>query len=80
MPFSGKETDLDEERRLFYVGMTRAMSKLIFIIPKKRKQFGTLINSENSRFINDINKNHIERIEVKFDPKQVKDKDQLTLF
>jgi DNA helicase-2/ATP-dependent DNA helicase PcrA len=46
--------DLEEERRLFYVGMTRARIKLVLSYAITRYRFGRLKSCEPSRFINDI--------------------------
>jgi DNA helicase-2/ATP-dependent DNA helicase PcrA len=43
-------SDLEEERRLFYVAVTRAESKLHISYATSRFKFGTLINCEPSRF------------------------------
>jgi superfamily I DNA/RNA helicase len=50
----GEEFDLEEERRLFYVGMTRARQKLILTHAKTRFLFGQRQENEPSRFVNDI--------------------------
>ncbi len=50
----GKVFDADEERRLFYVGMTRAQHKLILTHAKTRFLFGQRQHPEPSRFLNDI--------------------------
>jgi DNA helicase-2/ATP-dependent DNA helicase PcrA len=50
----GKETDIEEERRLFYVGMTRAEGKLIISYAKRRFLFGQAIENPPSRFVGDI--------------------------
>ncbi|PIE32740.1 hypothetical protein CSA56_14225 [candidate division KSB3 bacterium] len=50
----GKPFDLDEERRLFYVGMTRAREKLILMHAKRRFLFGQTQHNAPSRFLNDI--------------------------
>ncbi len=51
---SGEETDIAEERRLFYVGMTRARKKLILTHTKHRFLFGQSMENDQSRFVNDI--------------------------
>ncbi len=80
MTFLKKDFDIEEERRLFYVAVTRAKEKLIMITPKKIKEYGRIIKTEKSRFIQDISHGLLNIKEVKFDPKMEKDKDQLTLF
>ena len=50
----GKIFDLEEERRLFYVGMTRAQHKLILTHAKSRFLFGQKQQNEPSRFLSDI--------------------------
>jgi len=50
----GGETDIDEERRLFYVAMTRAKERLFFTWAKKRRIYGTAIARELSPFVRDI--------------------------
>ncbi|MEL6536831.1 MAG: 3'-5' exonuclease, partial [Bacteroidota bacterium] len=46
--------DLEEERRLFYVAITRAMKKLYLTYALTRYRFGRLKNCEPSRFIEEI--------------------------
>jgi len=46
--------DLEEERRLFYVAITRAQKRLILSYALTRYRFGRLKNCEPSRFIDDI--------------------------
>lgn len=46
--------ELEEERRLFYVAVTRAISKLIISYSLSRYKWGTLTNSIPSRFISEI--------------------------
>ena len=51
---SDRSDDLEEERRLCYVGMTRAMEKLYMTAAKVRKLFGRSIERNLSRFILDL--------------------------
>lgn len=46
--------DIEEERRLAYVGITRARRGLIFTLTKKRKQFGEIVPSTPSRFLEEL--------------------------
>ena len=45
------EGNVEEERRLAYVGITRAQRELIFSLAKERRQFGEVISPEPSRFL-----------------------------
>jgi ATP-dependent DNA helicase Rep len=45
---------LEEERRLAYVGITRAQQNLTFTLTKKRKRYGEWVDSEPSRFLAEI--------------------------
>jgi ATP-dependent DNA helicase Rep len=45
------EDNIDEERRLAYVGITRAQIELSFVLCKERRQFGSTMNPEPSRFL-----------------------------
>nr|WP_321272545.1 DNA helicase Rep [uncultured Tolumonas sp.] len=45
------EDNIDEERRLAYVGITRAQTELSFVLCKERRQFGSTMNPEPSRFL-----------------------------
>jgi len=53
-------SDLEEERRLFYVAVTRAESKLIISYATSRFKFGTLISCEPSRFLDEIDAQYLE--------------------
>jgi DNA helicase-2/ATP-dependent DNA helicase PcrA len=53
-------SDLEEERRLFYVAVTRAESKLTISYATSRFKFGTLINCEPSRFLDEIDAQYLE--------------------
>jgi DNA helicase II / ATP-dependent DNA helicase PcrA len=47
--------DLEEERRLFYVAITRAEKKLTLSYALSRYRYGTLHSCEPSRFLDEIN-------------------------
>ena len=53
--------DLEEERRLFYVALTRAETKLILSYAESRYRWGNMTLSEPSRFIDEIDPSLIER-------------------
>jgi len=46
--------DMEEERRLFYVGITRAMKQLTLSYARTRNKFGQFSVNEPSRFIREI--------------------------
>lgn len=52
--FDDSEDDLEEERRLAYVGMTRAMEELLLSWAESRYNFGGRSYNTPSRFISDI--------------------------
>ncbi len=45
------EDNIDEERRLAYVGITRAQRELSFVLCKERRQYGESVRPEPSRFL-----------------------------
>ena len=51
---SVEEDNIEEERRLAYVGITRAQQTLSMTMALKRRQFGETINCEPSRFIAEL--------------------------
>ncbi|WP_305373682.1 DNA helicase Rep [Photobacterium leiognathi] len=54
------EDNVDEERRLAYVGITRAQRELTFTLCKERRQFGELIKPEPSRFLYELPQDDLE--------------------
>jgi DNA helicase-2/ATP-dependent DNA helicase PcrA len=48
------EAKIEEERRLFYVGSTRAMDALECSYAERRFRFGSIVPSEPSRFLSDV--------------------------
>ncbi len=59
---SEDEDELEEERRLFYVGMTRAESRLFLTSAARRRVFGEYQSTEPSRFIDEVPGELVERI------------------
>jgi DNA helicase-2/ATP-dependent DNA helicase PcrA len=53
--------ELEEERRLFYVVITRAKQKLWITYANSRYRFGSLIQNEPSRFIGEIPEQYLDR-------------------
>ena len=56
------EEELEEERRLCYVGMTRARARLVLTGAARRRIFGEYQSSEPSRFIDEVPPQLLERI------------------
>ena len=57
------KTDQEEERRLFYVALTRAESKLFLTYAHMRTIFGQQKVNRPSSFLDDISKEHVEAAE-----------------
>jgi ATP-dependent DNA helicase Rep len=58
-----EEDSIEEERRLAYVGITRARSTLTFTLAKRRKRFGEWVRTEPSRFLAELPDDALERDE-----------------
>ena len=56
---------LEEERRLCYVGMTRACEKLVVTYAEKRRMYGDEIYPVPSRFIKEMPKKFMQQIRMK---------------
>lgn len=61
--------DLEEERRLFYVAITRAEKKLFLSYATSRYKWGSLHNCEPSRFLDELDPQYLD---LDFSPKQQK--------
>jgi ATP-dependent DNA helicase Rep len=48
------DTAIEEERRLAYVGITRAKKSLAFCYALRRKRYGEVVTCEPSRFLNEL--------------------------
>jgi DNA helicase-2/ATP-dependent DNA helicase PcrA len=59
---SEDEDELEEERRLFYVGMTRAEQRLFLTSAARRRVFGEYQATEPSRFVDEVPSELVERI------------------
>ncbi len=55
-------TDIDEERRLFYVGVTRAQERLYLCRPRRREMRGKAIELHQSRFLEGLPEAMMEKI------------------
>ena len=53
--------ELEEERRLFYVVITRAKKKLWITYANTRYKFGSLVQNEPSRFIDELPEEYLDR-------------------
>ncbi|MGY8869253.1 MAG: DNA helicase Rep [Pseudomonadales bacterium] len=52
--------DIEEERRLAYVGVTRAKRTLTITLARQRKQFGELLDCAPSRFLDELPQEDLE--------------------
>jgi len=67
---SSTREELEEERRLFYVALTRAEKQVFFSYAVSRFQWGKITDAEPSRFLSEIDDKYVEMInpvtELKF--------------
>ena len=63
---SDDEADLEEERRLCYVGITRAQRRLVLTSAARRRVFGDYQSTDPSRFIDEIPAELLEEIPSTF--------------
>lgn len=66
-----EENGLEEERRLCYVGITRAKEILYLTNAKRRMLYGRESNNLPSRFIDEIDSKYIERLDTMKDETQI---------
>ena len=57
----GEPEEMEEERRLCYVAMTRAKRQLYFVQARSRMLFGKTTANKSSRFIEEISPDNVER-------------------
>ncbi len=78
--FKNQKSDFEEEKRLLYVGMTRAEEFLILSHAKKRVIFGREYNLERSPYLEPIENKLIEFSKPEYKNKLTKEDPQLKLF
>lgn len=66
---SNDERQLEEERRLCYVGMTRAMHQLYLTYAETRNLYGQEHYQRPSRFLDEIPKEYLAHVRLKSTPK-----------
>lgn len=59
---SSTREELEEERRLFYVALTRAEKRVFLTYAISRFQWGKITDAEPSRFLSEVNTNYMEFI------------------
>ena len=64
------EDNVEEERRLAYVGLTRAQRELTFTLCTERRQYGELIKPTPSRFLDELPFDDLQWEEKKAPPTQ----------
>ena len=62
----GDSNSSEEERRLFYVGMTRAEQKLYLLAASTRRKYGDFILCRESPFLSEIGEQNLEIIEPSY--------------
>ncbi len=67
----GNNEEICEERRLFYVGMTRARDLLLLSGARKRRLYSRIQEQEPSRFLKDMPKERCHWIEKVTEPSQI---------
>ncbi len=56
--------DIEEERRLFYVAMTRTIKELFISYAQSRRYYDSTMSSYPSRFLNEISKSHFQMFDM----------------
>jgi ATP-dependent DNA helicase Rep len=75
------DDNIEEERRLMYVGITRAKRVLTLTYAAKRKQYGEIFNTTPSRFLEELPQEDLvwQGVKSKEDPERLKAHGQATL-
>ena len=69
----GEQKELEEERRLCYVGVTRAKENLYLTNSKQRTTFGSTTHNPPSRFLQEIPKELLDGYDEAINKKSIKD-------
>lgn len=69
LPSIKEDSDIEEERRIFYVAMTRARKKVYLVTTINRILYGQLVARGRSRFIDEIDREFMD-ISFKEEPKK----------
>ena len=77
IPF--RDADVEEERRLLFVGITRGKDEVILTRARRRIRFGERIEPRVSRFVGDIPKDVIDTVDLRTE-RRAKPADQMSLF
>ncbi len=76
-----EEDNIEEERRLAYVGITRAEETLSIVVAKKRQRYGDSVDAVPSRFLEELPQEDLEweedQVQLTDDEKREKGKDRL---
>ena len=75
--FYDGDSGIEEERRLCYVGLTRAKERLYLTNARKRMLYGKTTSNPPSRFIDEIDKNVLEVMNNSIKEEKVLNKDEL---
>ena len=76
-----EEDNIEEERRLAYVGITRAKETLSILVAKQRQKYGEVINSVPSRFLEEMPQDDLDweedRLQISDDEKRERGKSNM---
>jgi DNA helicase-2/ATP-dependent DNA helicase PcrA len=60
----GTQEDMEEERRLFYVGLTRARDRATVTHAETRRRFGSRSYASPSRFLDELPEEHVKEVRI----------------
>ena len=76
-----EEDNVEEERRLAYVGITRAEETLAILVAKKRQKYGEMVDSVPSRFLEELPQDDLDweedHVQLSDEEKREQGKDRL---